>query len=67
MKNRNHTSKFRGVCLVSKTNKYQVSLCVNSKRTYIGIFETEEEGALAFNNFVISHNLEEFVELNIIE
>ena len=39
---------------------------INQKKTFLGYFDKEEEGAKAFNNFVISHNLQEFVDLNII-
>jgi len=66
-KSKPHTSKFRGVSWYKKDKKWEVCIRINKKNTYIGRFETEEEGALAFNNFVISHNLGEFVELNIIE
>lgn len=62
-----HTSKFRGVSWNTKDKKWRVRIEMNGKDTHIGSFEREEEGALAYNNFVISHNLGEFVELNIIE
>lgn len=61
------TSRFRGVSLNKEINKWRVRIKMNGKDTHIGMFETEEEGARAFNEFVISHNLEEFVDLNIIE
>jgi len=67
MKTQNSTSKYRGVCWVKSKNKWKVQIKINGKPKYIGIFEREEEGAKAFNEFVISHNLAEFVELNIIE
>jgi hypothetical protein len=62
-----HTSKFRGVCWDKSRNKWRATIYLNGKTIYLGRFEIEEEGALAFNNFVISHNLGEYVELNIIE
>ena len=64
---KSHTSKFRGVSWDKSKNNFQVKIELNGKSTYIGRFEIEEEGARAFNEFVISHNLEEFVDLNIIE
>jgi len=66
-KSKLHTSKFRGLHFHKKTNKWVARIRLNGKSKHIGTYLTEEEGALAFNNFVISHNLEEFVELNIIE
>jgi len=62
-----HTSKFRGVSWDKSRNKFQVKIELNKKQIFLGRFEREEEGALAFNNFVISHNLGEFVDLNVIE
>jgi hypothetical protein len=67
MKTQKSTSKYRGVSLNKGINKWRVRIKMNGKDTHIGYFETEEEGARAFNEFVISHNLGEFVELNIIK
>jgi hypothetical protein len=66
MKTQNSTSKFRGVSWDKKIKKWRVAIYLNQKKTFLGYFEIEEEGAKAFNEFVISHNLQEFVDLNII-
>ena len=63
---KNNTSKFRGVAWDKDNNKWKVSIYISGKSKHIGMFKTEEEGARAFNEFVISHNLQEFVDLNII-
>jgi hypothetical protein len=39
---------------------------INKKRIHIGCFKTEEEGALAYNEFIIKHNLQEYSPLNVI-
>lgn len=62
-----HSSKYRGVYWNKETNKWVCKISINNKTKYIGQYETEEEGAKAFNEFVISHDLGEFIELNIIE
>jgi hypothetical protein len=67
MKTQNSTSKFRGLHWDKSKNKWVARIRLNGKGKHIGYFETEEEGARAFNEFVISHNLGEFVDLNIIE
>jgi hypothetical protein len=66
MKTQNSSSQYRGVSWNKLRNKWFVQIKLNGKSKYIGRFETEKEGALAFNNFVISHNLEEYVDLNIL-
>ena len=61
-----HTSKFRGVFWNKKNKNWRVSIYLNKIKTHIGSYNTEEEGARAFNEFVIFNNLQEFVDLNII-
>lgn len=60
------TSKYRGVKWSKQNNKFIITIYINKKPKYIGLSNTEEEGALLFNNFVISNNLQEFIELNIL-
>lgn len=60
------TSNHRGVYLDKTKNKWVVRINLYKKTKYIGLSNTEEEGALLFNNFVISNNLQEFIELNIL-
>ena len=65
-KTQNSTSKYRGVCWDKKEKKWRVQIKLNDKTKHIGYFDIEEEGAKTFNDFVIFHNLQEFVDLNII-
>lgn len=52
-----NTSGFRGVCWNKAINKWQVYLSIKGKRIHIGCFDTPEEGAIAYNNYVIENNL----------
>ena len=54
----NNTSGFKGVCLVKKTNKYKSYITVDKNRVFLGYFPTPEEGAIAYNNYIIENNLE---------
>jgi len=63
----NLTSKYRGVYWDKRKNKWGARISINRKSIFLGRYETEEEGALAYNNMVIFHNLQEFVELNTLE
>lgn len=65
-KQKNSTSQYRGVFWDKSRNKWKVKIVINKKNKHIGYFEIEEEGAKAFNEFIISNNLQEFVNLNII-
>ena len=56
----NNTSGYKGVCLVKKTNKYKSYINVDKKRIHLGYFLTIEEGARAYNNYILENNLEGF-------
>ena len=58
---KNNTSGFKGVCYYKKNNKYVAYICVNKKNTHLGSFQTAEEGAIAYNNYIIENNLEGFI------
>jgi hypothetical protein len=58
----NCSSQYLGVC--KKGKKWEVDCSVNSKLIYIGRYNTEEEAAKAYNDFVIKNNLQDFTFLN---
>ena len=58
---KNNTSGYKGVSFVKDRNKFRVSLSVNKKRIHLGYFKTAEEGAIAYNNYIIENNLEGFI------
>ena len=58
---KNNTSRFKGVCLVKKTNKYMSYINVDKNMIYLGSFKTSIEGAIVYNNYIIENNLEGFI------
>jgi hypothetical protein len=61
-------SKYKGVSW-DKTERKQWWVArarFQGKQIYLGYFKTEEEGALAYNEFLIAHSLEEYTPLNIL-
>ena len=58
------TSQYRGVSWYKKCNKWYSCCRLNGKRFWIGLFDDEREAGLAYNNFVISKELQDFVILN---
>ena len=57
------TSKYKGVSL-SREGNWRAVIKVNSKTNSLGTFKTELEGAKAYNDFIVAHNLGEFAILN---
>lgn len=55
---KSNTSGFRGVSLASNKEKWRARIEVNSKEILIGTFNTPLEAALAYDNYVLTHNLE---------
>lgn len=47
----NHTSKYKGVNFHKKSGKWQARIKLNRQETYIGIYETPEAAAMAYNDF----------------
>jgi hypothetical protein len=48
-KNKNSSSKYLGVCF-HKSNKWVCNIRYYNKSIYIGLFSSEEDAALAYNN-----------------
>jgi len=48
-------------------NKWKSQCSFDGKAIYLGTFDTEEEGAKAYNNFVIKNGLQDFNLLNDIQ
>ena len=55
---KNNISGYRGVSLHKIKNKWIASIGVNKKKINIGYFKTAEEGARAYDKYVIDNNLE---------
>ena len=58
---KDNTSGYRGVSFRKDRNKYTTYININSKRIRLGVFSTAEEGAIAYNNYIIENNLEGFI------
>lgn len=55
---KHNTSGFRGVSWIKSSNKWRARIEVNYKSINLGCFDTPEEGAIAYNNYIIENNLE---------
>ena len=58
---KNNTSGYRGVSFRKDINKYSAYISIKPKRIHLGYFQTAEEGATAYNNYIIENNLEGFI------
>jgi hypothetical protein len=58
---KNNSSGYKGVHLNKKTNKYRAVITINKEKIHLGLFPTAEEGAIAYNNYIIENNLEGFI------
>ena len=52
---------YKGVSFREDNNSFRVIISVNKKNTHLGYFQTAEEGAIAYNNYIIETNLEGFI------
>jgi hypothetical protein len=57
---KNNTSGYKGVYFNKRLGKYVAQININKNRVYLGSFQTAEEGAIAYNNYIIENNLEGF-------
>ena len=58
---KDNTSGYKGVSYTKKMDKYRALISVNKKQIHLGYFLTIEEGAIAYNNYIIENNLEGFI------
>ncbi len=58
---KDNTSGYKGVSYFKDGNKYKVVITINKEKIHLGYFSTAEEGAIAYNNYIIENNLEGFI------
>lgn len=58
---KDNKSGYRGVSFRKDNNKYKAQINVNKIHYHLGYFQTAEEGAVAYNNYIIENNLEGFI------
>jgi hypothetical protein len=59
------TSKYLGVCRIKTSNKFLAQIMKDRKQNYLGLFEKEEDAAMAYNAAALKlHG--EFASLNVI-
>jgi len=66
-KRENTTSRFKGISFCKRDNKWRAQCKLNGKVKHIGYYNTEIEGAEAYNNFVRENNLDDFAVLNVLQ
>lgn len=59
-------SKYKGVTFLRRIKKWSGQISVNKNPIYIGVFNTEDEAALAYNELAKIYH-KEYARLNIIE
>jgi hypothetical protein len=58
---KNNTSGYKGVSYFKRRGDYNAQIKIKSKKIHLGYFQTAEEGAIAYNNYIIENNLEGFI------
>lgn len=53
-----NASGYRGVGLNKQKNNFSAQIHINNKKIYLGTFNTAIDGAKAYDNYIIKHNLE---------
>lgn len=64
-KRKDNSSGYSGVHLEKSSGRFKVQIQVSGKKVYLGRYNTVEEGALAFNDYVLANGTDHRV--NIIE
>jgi hypothetical protein len=62
-KNKEKSSKYRGVCFNKVLNKWQSNICINKCQTHLGVFESEVAAAKAYDSAAKKY-FGEFARLN---
>jgi hypothetical protein len=57
---KDNKSGYKGVNYHKSTGKYQASVNIGKKQVYLGLYPTAEDGAVAYNNYIIENDLEGF-------
>lgn len=60
---RRNTSGYRGITS-APNNRWRAQISVNYKRKHLGVFSSKIEAALAYDNYVIKHNLEHTINFS---
>ena len=58
---KDNTSGYKGVYFKKDTDKYVAQIRVNKNYIYLGLYLNVEEGAIAYNNYIIENNLKGFI------
>ena len=57
---RSNTSGYKGCSFDKMLQKYRTYIRVDGKQIYVGLYLTPEDGAVAYNNYIIANDLEGF-------
>ena len=60
------TSQYKGVSRFKQTCKWRADIKINHKQTYLGLYDNEEEAALAYNKAALEY-FGEYAKINLIE
>lgn len=52
---KNNINSYKGVVKSKKSKKFEARIYLNQKSTYIGVYPTKEEAALAYNEAALKH------------
>jgi hypothetical protein len=64
IKQQSTSSIYKGVSYQKRDDVWQANIKINYKRIHLGSYKTEDEGGLAYNNYILEHKLEEYFILN---